>query len=54
MGAGAVAQTVWNLAHGFDAALNIKDCDLVYFDQRNLTYEAEDAQYSEPMTYSAI
>lgn len=43
LGAGAVAQTIWNLVHGFDAAAHIKDCDLVYFDQSHLTYESEDA-----------
>jgi hypothetical protein len=30
-GAGGVAQTVWNLRHGFGAADGIKDYDLVYF-----------------------
>lgn len=32
LGAGGVAQTVWNVRHGFEAAGGIKDYDLVYFD----------------------
>lgn len=36
-GAGAVAQTVWNLRHGFDATQGIKDYDLVYFDPDDLS-----------------
>jgi uncharacterized protein len=40
-GAGGVAQTVWNLRHGFDAAGGIKDYDLVYFDPHDLSAESE-------------
>jgi len=43
LGAGAVAQTVWNNLHGFDPSSGIKDYDLVYFDEDNLTQEAEQA-----------
>lgn len=32
VGAGAVAQTVWNTVHGYPLEHGIKDCDLVYFD----------------------
>ena len=35
LGAGAGAQTVWNLQHGFAAADGIKDYDLVYLDFRS-------------------
>jgi len=42
LGAGVIAQTVWNLAHGYEATQNIKDCDLAYCDTRDLSYEAED------------
>jgi hypothetical protein len=42
LGAGCIAQTVWNLQHGFDLVSNIKDCDLVYYDSSATTYEAED------------
>lgn len=41
LGAGAGAQTVWNLQHGFAAADGIKDYDLVYFDPDDLTAESE-------------
>lgn len=40
-GAGAVAQTVWNLRHGYAPADGIKDYDLVYFDPDDLTAESE-------------
>jgi uncharacterized protein len=36
LGAGAVAQTVWNVRHGFEAGAGIKDYDLVYFDANDL------------------
>jgi hypothetical protein len=32
---------VWNLRHGFEPAVCIKDYDLVYFDPTNLSSEAE-------------
>lgn len=41
VGAGAVAQTVWNAAHGFEPSRGIRDLDLVYFDAQDLTAEAE-------------
>jgi uncharacterized protein len=41
--AGAVAQTVWNLAFGKPAELGIKDVDLVYFDAQDLSAAAEAA-----------
>jgi hypothetical protein len=40
-GAGGIAQTVWNLRHGFDPAAGIKDYDLVYFDRDDLSVDAE-------------
>ncbi len=42
VGGGAVAQTVWNHAHGFLPEYGIKDYDLVYFDAGDTSYEAED------------
>ncbi len=30
LGAGCLAQTVWNVPHGFDRCFGIKDYDLVY------------------------
>ena len=41
LGAGGVAQTVWNLRHGFEPAEGIKDYDLVYFDPADLSVDAE-------------
>jgi hypothetical protein len=40
-GAGGVAQTVWNLQRGFEAAAGIKDYDLVYLDPTDLSDESE-------------
>ena len=41
VGAGAIAQTVWNELHGYELMRGIKDCDLVYFDT-DTGYEVED------------
>ena len=41
LGAGAVAQTVWNGLHGFPFDTGIEDVDLVYFDP-DTSYAAED------------
>jgi len=43
LGAGAVAQTVWNHAHGQVPDTGIIDYDLVYFDPDDLNREAEQA-----------
>lgn len=40
LGAGCIAQTVWNYYHGFASTDYIKDCDLVYFDE-NLSEDRE-------------
>jgi hypothetical protein len=42
LGAGCIAQTVWNLAHREDAGSHVRDHDLVYFDDGDLSYQAED------------
>ncbi|MGH7447751.1 MAG: nucleotidyltransferase family protein [Longimicrobiales bacterium] len=42
LGAGCIAQTVWNAAHGYDPTTGIVDYDIVYFDP-DLSPEAEDA-----------
>lgn len=47
LGAGCVAQTVWNELHGFEPTEHIKDYDLVYFDCSDLSYEAEDSCIKE-------
>jgi hypothetical protein len=41
LGAGGIAQTVWNQLHGFDADHGIKDYDLVYFDPSETTAATE-------------
>lgn len=41
LGAGCIAQTIWNYQHGFDLNNGIKDYDLVYYDE-DVSYEAED------------
>ncbi|MER7179429.1 nucleotidyltransferase family protein [Streptomyces hyaluromycini] len=41
--AGCLFQTVWNVATGRPPANGIKDYDIFYFDDSNLSWEAEDA-----------
>lgn len=41
LGAGCIAQTVWNFLCGRELLLNINDADLVYFDDADLSFEAE-------------
>lgn len=42
IGAGCICQTVWNLQNGRDPLYGISDIDFAYFDQTDLSYEAED------------
>jgi hypothetical protein len=46
LGAGCIAQTVWNFLHGFEPTFGIKDYDLVYHDAADLSLEAQ-ARYQE-------
>jgi hypothetical protein len=39
--AGCIAQTIWNLSFGQPAEFGLKDVDLVYFDEQDLSLEAE-------------
>ena len=39
--AGCIAQTIWNLACGQPAELGIKDVDLIYFDDQDLSLDTE-------------
>jgi len=41
LGAGCIAQTVWNFLHGFEPTFGIKDYDLVYHDASDLSLEAQ-------------
>ena len=43
LGAGCVAQTVWNAAHDKPPAADIRDYDIVYFDAGDLTEGGESA-----------
>ena len=36
-----IAQTIWNLGCGQPAEFGLKDVDLVYFDEQDLSFEAE-------------
>ena len=42
LGAGCIAQTVWNRLSGRNPLENIKDADLVYFDGTDLSPESEE------------
>jgi uncharacterized protein len=39
--AGCIAQTIWNLGYGQSAEFGLKDVDLIYFDEQDLSFEAE-------------
>lgn len=41
--AGCLVQTVWNVLTGREPTRGIRDYDLCYFDDRDLSWEAEDA-----------
>jgi hypothetical protein len=41
--AGAIYQTVWNVLCGSPRGTGIRDYDVIYFDDADLSYEAEDA-----------
>ncbi|WP_105437789.1 nucleotidyltransferase family protein [Neorhizobium sp. T25_13] len=41
--AGCLVQTVWNLKSGYDPQYGIKDYDVFYFDDSDLSWDAEDA-----------
>lgn len=41
IGAGCIAQTVWNHYHGYELSAYINDIDFVYFDNSDLSYEME-------------
>ncbi|MBU2491797.1 MAG: nucleotidyltransferase family protein [Bacteroidetes bacterium] len=41
LGAGCIAQTIWNYLHGYDLNKNINDYDVVYFDRSDLSFNSE-------------
>lgn len=42
IGAGCICQSVWNHQNGNDLMYGISDVDIVYYDNKDLSYEAED------------
>lgn len=42
LAAGALSQTIWNAMSSFPPDTGIRDYDLVYFDDTDLSYKAED------------
>lgn len=42
LGSGAIYNTIWNVLTGRPPLTGIKDADVVYFDDGDLSYEAED------------
>lgn len=53
LGAGGVAQTVWNHLHGFAATVGIGDYDIVYFDPDDLSEAGEQAASAEVTSLAA-
>ena len=51
--AGAIYQSVWNLLCGLPRGTGIRDYDVMYFDDADLSYEAEDAVIREVARESA-
>jgi hypothetical protein len=43
IGAGCIAQTIWNHYMKFDLLNGISDIDFVYYDSSDLSFEAENA-----------
>lgn len=46
LGAGCIAQTVWNVQHGYAPTAHIRDYDIAYFDPSDTSYDAEDRAIS--------
>ena len=51
IGAGCIAQSVWNHFHGYSLESFIGDVDLVYFEPTDLSFEAEDAVIQQAAKY---
>jgi len=50
LGAGGITQTVWNYFHKYLPTYGIKDYDLIYFDNSDLSHEAEDKVIKRGLT----
>lgn len=44
VGAGAIAQIIWNHFHSFESYYGIKDVDVIYFDDQDLTDTEEEVR----------
>jgi hypothetical protein len=53
LGSGAIYNTVWNALTGRPPLTGIKDADVVYFDDSDLSYEAEDVAIRRAAEYFA-
>jgi hypothetical protein len=53
LGAGGIAQTVWNHLHGFSSTHGIDDYDIVYFDRDDLTEAGESATESSVLALAS-
>ncbi|MCK4265374.1 nucleotidyltransferase family protein [Candidatus Babeliales bacterium] len=47
LGAGCIAQTIWNVFSGFAPNVNIKDVDIAYFDSSDLSKKSEELKEKE-------
>lgn len=53
LASGAIYQSVWNALTGRDPSHGIKDYDLIYYDEADLSYEAEDRVITQLTTACA-
>lgn len=51
IGAGCIAQSVWNHYHGYQLDSFIGDIDLVYYDSQDTSFEAENAVIEQAASY---
>jgi len=49
LGAGAIFQNVWNIMHDYDFNTYIKDIDILYWDDKDLSWESEN-NYMQSLT----
>lgn len=54
IGAGCVAQTIWNIQLDHDACYGIDDIDLVYYDNEDTSLEAENAWIRSVQAFSGV
>jgi hypothetical protein len=52
--AGCIAQTIWNLRCRQPAEFGLKDVDLIYFDDQDLSFEAEASHEHASVIYFDI